>query len=127
MSSCYIASTTGTCSCGAEFNPSLLMDIEERGDHSGKPFFCSESLPQFIGTIVIGNNWGEEKREATTDEVFPSDGGLVSVGCSVWGERKREMIGDVRERFIDTIVDAGYVLPTSSRSDFRGIGSGQGR
>ena len=82
-------------------------EFEEGGDNSGKPFFGCESPAQFIGTIVIGNNWGEGKREVTTDEVFPSDGGLVSVGCSVWGERKREMIGDVGERVIDTIVDAG--------------------
>ena len=87
--------TVGTCSCGAEFSPSLLMDIEEGSDHSGNPFFGCESPPQFIGTIVIGNNWGEGKREAATEKVFPSDGSLISAEFSVWSERNGEVIEDV--------------------------------
>ena len=53
------------------------MNIEERGNHSGKPFLSSELPPQFVGTIIISNNWGEEKREAATDKVVPADRVLV--------------------------------------------------
>ena len=83
------------------------MNIEERGDHSGKPFFSCESPPQFVSTIVIGNNWSEGKREAATDKVFPSDGGLISAGFGVWSERNSEVIGDVGQSVIDTIDNAG--------------------
>ena len=71
------------------------MDIEEGSDHSRKYFFGCESPPQFIGTIIIGNNWGEGKREAATDKVFPADGVLISVGFGVWSGRNGEVIGDV--------------------------------
>ena len=69
------------------------MDIEERGDNSGKPFFSRESPPQFVGTIIIGNNWGEGKREATMDKVLPTDGVLVGAEFSVWSRRESEEIG----------------------------------
>ena len=51
--------------------------------------------PNFIGTIIIGNNWGEGKREAATDKVFPVDGVLISAGFGVWSRRNGEVIGDV--------------------------------
>ena len=38
--------TVSTCSCGAEFSPTLLMDIEEGSDHSGNSFFGCKSPTQ---------------------------------------------------------------------------------
>ena len=76
------------------------MNIKERGDHSGKPFFSCESPPQFFGTIVIGNNWGERKREAATDKVLPVDGVLVGAVFSLWSGREIE---EVRSGLISII------------------------
>jgi len=68
------------------------MNIEERGDHSGKPFFSCESPPQFVSTIVIGNNWSKGKREAATDKVLPADGVLVGTEFSFWSGREIEEV-----------------------------------
>ena len=73
----------------------LADEYRREGRSQRETVFSSESPPQFVGTIVIGNNWGEGKKEAATDKVFSSDGGFVSAGFSVWGERNGEMIGDV--------------------------------
>ena len=69
------------------------MNIEERGNHSGKPFLSSELPPQFVGTIIIGNNWGEGKRETATNKVLPVDGVLVGADFSVWSGRESEEVG----------------------------------
>ena len=42
-----------------------------------KPFFGGESPPQFIGTIIIGNNWGKGQRETAANKVLPANGVLV--------------------------------------------------
>ena len=76
------------------------MDIEEGSDHSGKLFFGCESPLQFTGTIVIGNNWGERKREAATDKVLPVDGVLVGAVFSLWSGREIE---EVRSGLISII------------------------
>ena len=64
------------------------MDVEEEGDHSGKPFFGCESPPQFFDAEVCCDNWGEGDRDATTDEVVPSY--CVLVGAGGRWERGRE-------------------------------------
>ena len=76
------------------------MNIEERGDHSGKPFLSSELPPQFVGTIIIGNNWGEGKRETATNKVLPVDGVLVGAVFSLWSGREIE---EVRSGLISII------------------------
>ena len=72
MGRCNLVRTAGTCICRAEFDPSLLIDFEEGGDHSGKIFFGCELPPQFVDAEICSDNWGEGDRDATTDEVVPS-------------------------------------------------------
>ena len=76
---CNIVSTAGTCIRGAEFDPGFVMDFEERGDHSGKPFLGCESPLQFVDAIIVFNNWDEGKRETAADKVLPADRVLVGV------------------------------------------------
>ena len=64
--------TASTCICRLEFEPSLLMEFEDGGDHSGKHFFGCESPPKFVDAEICSENWGEGDRDATTDEVVPS-------------------------------------------------------